>query len=494
MTDRPHAGGSTETAAGPAPGYYPDPSVPGFVRYWGGSAWVPGTSRAAPAEGEVLQPPRYATRRPAAAGAGAGARYVPPPVVAEPVPAPVPVSTPVPVSAPVPEPASGGDTGPVYLDRTAGGASFTFTAPDNGPVFRRGGQPVVVDGTAGPVPDPVPEAPARAAPEPAGWQADPRAQRGLMETGSAPRWVSWGVLPGAEEPSGAVSAEAPAAAELSVPPASPPAVPLVASSSVPPAASASPVAPDPDEPRSVPGPRVSAPAASAVVELPARPEPEAVEPPVVEAVEAVEPPPSAAVPVRRQAAGAVAAKVPARASSPAARRRTSAAPVLRPAGLGRRLLARLVDTAVLAVVAVAAGVPLGRSVEAHLQHKLDQARMASSLTHRQTDVWLVDGTVLGKVAVLLGILLFVGLLYEALPTARTGQTFGKRIARIRVVATARAGSAAAPDRPGLGRSLVRWLVGQVSALLVVGLLWPLFDRPARRGWNDRAARTRVVRL
>ncbi|MFB8062392.1 DUF2510 domain-containing protein, partial [Kitasatospora purpeofusca] len=51
MTDRPHAGGSTETAVGPAPGYYPDPSVPGFVRYWGGSAWVPGTSRAAPAEG-----------------------------------------------------------------------------------------------------------------------------------------------------------------------------------------------------------------------------------------------------------------------------------------------------------------------------------------------------------------------------------------------------------------------------------------------------------
>ncbi|MCX4685757.1 RDD family protein [Kitasatospora purpeofusca] len=492
MTDRPHAGGSTETAAGPAPGYYPDPSVPGFVRYWGGSAWVPGTSRAAPAEGEVLQPPRYATRRPAAAGAGVGARYVPPPVAAAPVPVSTPVSTPVPVSVQVPEPASGGDTGPVYLDRTAGGASFTFTAPDNGPVFRRGGEPVVADGTAGPAPDPVPEAPARAAPEPAGWQADPRAQRGLMETGSAPRWVSWGVLPGAEEPSGAVSAEAPAVAELSVPPA----VPLTAPPAVPLAASASPVAPGADEPRSVPGPRVSAPAASAVVELPARPEPEAAPVEVADAVEAVEPPPAAAVPVRRQAAatGTVAATVPARASSPAPRRRTSAAPVLRPAGLGRRLLARLVDTAVLAVVAVAAGVPLGRSVEAHLQRKLDQARMASSLTHRQTDVWLVDGTVLGKVAVLLGILLFVGLLYEALPTARTGQTFGKRLARIRVVATARAGSAAAPDRPGLGRSLVRWLVGQVSALLVVGLLWPLFDRPARRGWNDRAARTRVVRL
>ncbi|MEU9006672.1 DUF2510 domain-containing protein, partial [Streptomyces sp. NPDC048551] len=28
-------------------GYYPDPSIPGFVRYWNGAAWVPGTSRPA---------------------------------------------------------------------------------------------------------------------------------------------------------------------------------------------------------------------------------------------------------------------------------------------------------------------------------------------------------------------------------------------------------------------------------------------------------------
>ncbi|MFE6748967.1 RDD family protein [Kitasatospora purpeofusca] len=507
MTDRPHAGGSTETAVGPEPGYYPDPSVPGFVRYWGGSAWVPGTSRAAPAEGEVLVPPRYATRRPAAAGAGA--RYAPPPVVAEPVPEPV--------SPSVPEPASGGDTGPVYLDRTAGGASFTFAAADNGPVFRLGGGPVAVAGAAGPEPDPVPQTPERPVPvpEPAGWQADPRAQRGLMETGSAPRWVSWGVLPGAEGPSGeapgavpgAAPAEVPAVSEVSAPlsaslapslaeslPGAAPSVAPKSASSVAPGAAPS-VAPGPDEPRAVPGPRVSVPLPPAEVELRARPESESESgPEEAVAVEAVEPPPAVAVPARRPAPAATAtAAAPARASAPAARRRTGAAPVLRPAGLGRRIAARLVDTAVLVVVGIAAGVPLGRSVEAHLQRKLDQARMASSLTRRQVDVWLVDGTVVGKVAVLLGILLFVGLLYEALPTARTGQTFGKRLARIRVVATAGAGPADR-NRPGLGRSLVRWLVGQVSALVVVGLLWPLFDRPARRGWHDRAARTRVVRL
>ncbi|WP_434094901.1 DUF2510 domain-containing protein, partial [Streptomyces hyaluromycini] len=42
------------TAPTPAPGderpregYYPDPSIPGYVRYWNGAAWVPGTSRPA---------------------------------------------------------------------------------------------------------------------------------------------------------------------------------------------------------------------------------------------------------------------------------------------------------------------------------------------------------------------------------------------------------------------------------------------------------------
>lgn len=38
----------------PTPGYYPDPSIPGYVRYWNGTAWVPGTSRPAPKDGETM--------------------------------------------------------------------------------------------------------------------------------------------------------------------------------------------------------------------------------------------------------------------------------------------------------------------------------------------------------------------------------------------------------------------------------------------------------
>ncbi|RAG82019.1 hypothetical protein DN069_29950, partial [Streptacidiphilus pinicola] len=46
----------------PAPGYYPDPSIPGFVRYWDGEAWTPGSARPAPVDGAPLPPPPRAAR------------------------------------------------------------------------------------------------------------------------------------------------------------------------------------------------------------------------------------------------------------------------------------------------------------------------------------------------------------------------------------------------------------------------------------------------
>ncbi|MER7669105.1 RDD family protein [Kitasatospora sp. NPDC096128] len=478
MTDRPFAADGGPAVA-PEPGYYPDPSIPGFVRYWGGSAWVPGTSRPAPVQGEVLQPPRYATRRPVPDIAAA--RAVPPPVV------PVPQArseSPVPVSASSPSPAlelreareardgrevpAAGDTGPVYLDQTTGGASFVVgprvAEVIAGPVFRPGGPVAEETPGAGGAPG---------LPGDSGWQADPRAQRGLMETGGAPRWVSWGVLPGAlEEEEGRAEAERAAVAVEVAVAVAPAMAGTVREVAAPVAGEATGGAVDEvAAPGAVRGP---APARTAA---PTAPTP--VRAPVPVPVPAPETVPVAAP------AGALPVVRPARES---AVRRRPAPPV--PAGLGRRLAARVVDTAVLLVVAVAAGVPLGSSVSDHLQQKLDQAKMASALTRRQVQVWLVDDVVVAKAAALLAILVFVSLVYEVLPVARTGQTFGKRLARIRVVDAHTTGGR---TRLSLGRSLLRWFVRQLGTVLLLGLVWPVVDRPARRGWQDRAARTRVVR-
>ncbi|WP_407913768.1 RDD family protein [Kitasatospora sp. NE20-6] len=162
------------------------------------------------------------------------------------------------------------------------------------------------------------------------------------------------------------------------------------------------------------------------------------------------------------------------------------------AGLGRRCAARIVDTLVSAVVAAAAGVPLAASAAAHVREKVEQARAASTLAGREVTVWLVDDVVIGKAGVLVGVLVLLGVLYEVLPTARTGRTLGKRLARIRVVDVRRSGGGRRP--PSSGRSLWRWAVRQTAVLLLpVALLWVLLDRRSRRGWHDRAAGTRVVK-
>ncbi|GAA0667839.1 hypothetical protein GCM10010193_19500 [Kitasatospora atroaurantiaca] len=458
MTERPFVGGA-DTAVGPTPGYYPDPSIPGFVRYWGGTSWVPGTTRPAPAEGEVLEPPRFVARH----APSVGARYVPPPVVAPVAPVvPAVESTASAVSAvaePVSWPTGAGagagagastsvaETGPVFFDQTTAGASFTlaphaelelrprsavearseaWSAVPAEPVLEPVMSPLPPSSELQPDPQPEaqPQPSGQAAAAGTGWQADPKAQRGLLESEDAPRWVSWGVLPTAPAP---VPVPAPAAA------------------------------PDPTP---VPAP---APAAAPVA-VPPQPTPV---PPATPAT------PAAARPARRKAAS----------------RRP--APPRPAAGLGRRLAARLLDSAVVAVAAAGAGLPLFASAMTHVQLKLDQARMASALTGREVKVWVIDPVVLGKAGVLLAVLMLVGFLYEVLPTARTGQTFGKRLAGVRVVDARNGGRSANP--PGLGRSIARWFVRELSALLLIGLVWPLFDRRARRGWQDRAARTRVVR-
>ncbi|WP_031178531.1 RDD family protein, partial [Streptomyces sp. NRRL B-3253] len=158
----------------------------------------------------------------------------------------------------------------------------------------------------------------------------------------------------------------------------------------------------------------------------------------------------------------------------------------RPAGLGRRLAARLVDTLVVGAVTAAAAVPLASAARDHLDAKIEAAKLSG----RTVTVWLLDGTTAGYLAAVLAVLLLFGVVYEALPTAKWGRTLGKKLFGLRVQ------DIEEHDAPAFGAALRRWLVYSVSGLLVVGVagvLWCLFDRPWRQCWHDKAARTFVAR-
>ncbi|WP_167738702.1 RDD family protein, partial [Streptomyces prasinopilosus] len=165
----------------------------------------------------------------------------------------------------------------------------------------------------------------------------------------------------------------------------------------------------------------------------------------------------------------------------AARRQASA----RPAGLGRRLTARLLDTVVLGGVTALAAVPLGIAAADHVDGKIDAARLSG----RTVTVWLLDGTTSVYLGIVLAVLLLGGVLYEVLPTAKWGRTLGKKLLGLEVR------DIEGHDVPGFGAALRRWLVYSIPGVLVVGVvgvLWCLFDKPWRQCWHDKAAHTFVA--
>ncbi|MFD8553612.1 RDD family protein [Streptomyces fradiae] len=521
----------------PEAGYYPDPSIPGYIRYWNGAAWVPGTSRPAPGEGE-----------------------------AEPGP-PAPAASPR-TGAPAPVPAVE-ETGPVFLDEEPGIAS----EPGPGAEAEGGAEGGAATGGAA----------TGGAPEPASaWQADLSRQRGV---GGGPD-VAWGT-PGQADPrvpaaGGPAGAALPAARQAEPGPErrpGPEGPGPEGTADV--RAPGGPDGADPHGPRSQPGPQAQGPqvqprAAYGPSGGPSAPEhhgpqshapqhppagaqpapaPQAqghgqvlaptapVEPHApLQPHPSPQPPPAHLVPPQGAAPAPAPAPAPAHAAPAAggpggqaaswaqqvhqlaqpapvpaptlpqpgpgagpADPAAEAQPVVpwkppvsdpflraaqeraaaRPAGLGRRFAARLVDTLVLGALAGAAATPFVRSAVDHITGKIEQAeRSGETVT-----VWLVDGTTSVQFGIALGILLVLGVLYEAVPTAKWGRTLGKQLCGTEVRGIE------SHEPPSFGAALRRWLVYGVLGLAgvgVLGVLWCLFDRPWRQCWHDKVAGTFVA--
>ncbi|MFJ7158054.1 RDD family protein [Streptomyces sp. NPDC101118] len=516
--------GDGETA--PREGYYPDPSIPGFVRYWNGSSWVPGTSRPA-----------------ASAGApGASAR---------PAPAPAPPTTPrTPQTEDVPAVPAAEETGPVFFDELpeaeaseggaedgAGAAAPAARTEDAVPEDRRPGDPRARDPRTGPEPD-------DARPE---WKADAAQQSGFG--GDRDRKVTWGepaaaaaptvagpdAEPAERTPAAAAPGPSPSVPAQASPAAPAPAVALAKSgraTSDGPAAPASlskagPGTTTPDRPvwpeagsaaaapvagaGSLASPASPAPAKSAVpststaaatapAAAPAAPtaaDAPAVTPsPAASASPAASPGAAAdgpALPAGWPAAGGVPAQAGAPGQDAAGWRpptdelfRRMAEESSRPAGLGRRLGARIVDSLVTGAVTAAAALPFVTPVTEHVEDKIDAARLSGETV----TVWLLDGTTGGYLAAVLGVYLVFGVLYEAVPVARWGRTLGKKLFGVRVCGLE------SRQPPSFGAALGRWLVYGGLGILGIGLfnaLWCLVDRPWRQCWHDKAAGTFVAR-
>ncbi|WP_431044175.1 RDD family protein [Streptomyces sp. P1-3] len=588
------------------PGFYPDPSIPGYIRYWNGAAWVPGTSRPAPAEGEAMPtpPPGITTAdRPDAEHAAAQTQITgalpdetgpmfldTPPAVPEaraerdahPVaPRPVDENDPQRSSGSRPEPASawqadasrqsgfgGGEPGR-RVSWGAGGPGGG-AAPGSGapaardprlgvsgagvPGARTGGEPGRADGPgdaapalppAGVIPEQVGAPPGgtsrtepgggpsdgRPAAEPGTGPGGPAAGKGSGAPGSDGTLTMRATRPdrggasgtgapdsasarsGPSAPSAPAQGGAPARDQgtmtfrslgsgargqdggTATPPASPPPAgpgagqqhPGVPAQGGPvPGGGPAPAAGIPQGPSASPGW-----AQHQAQRFPQQPGPGGA--PGLGGAPGAGGAPGPA-PVTGPGAGPSA---PAPAPAPGPEGVIPWKPPVdnpflraaqaqgRPAPLGRRVLARLIDTVVLLAAVGAAAVPLwGKAVD-HIDGKIDEAKQ----TGETVTVYLLDGTTGAYLGILLGVLMLVGVVYEALPTAKWGRTLGKKLCGLRTL------DIEDHDTPSFGAALRRWLVYGVLGVLVIGIvnvLWCLFDRPWRQCWHDKAARTFVA--
>jgi uncharacterized RDD family membrane protein YckC len=147
------------------------------------------------------------------------------------------------------------------------------------------------------------------------------------------------------------------------------------------------------------------------------------------------------------------------------------------AGFWIRLVARLLDSlivglplaALFGLIAVAAGV------------------FASSSSNSNQGTQNAAGAVFGGVFVLFYLVaLVIGIGYWVYFWGTSGQTFGMRALRLRVVDATTGGPI------GIPRALVRWLMTIVNSwACYLGWIWVAFDA-RKQGWHDKVANSVVL--
>lgn len=511
----------------PREGYYPDPSIPGYVRYWNGASWVPGTSRPAPQQGESM-PAAPSGAEPSAPAAEPQPQSQPLPAV----PAPVDETGPVfldeePHAGNRPEPATawqadasrqtgfGGERdrrvswgGPGRPDEQGGqGEQARPSGPESGAGTEPGHDPRMPADLVPVNPVPVTPVPAAQVPDDRApavrAPADPR--RPAAAPVPSPSEPADGALPGARDAGGQVPENTvairvgPRPARRTPEPAATEGTMAIRAIAPGTAAQASAPAPAqnpaPWTQQSNPPAQPQLPAQQHRPQLQPQPQPQPQLP--VQQHQPQPPPQLQHQPQPQQprpqfgAQGAQGAQPdqPVVPWKPPVddpfQQLAQAQAAARPAGLGKRFAARLIDTVVLMALVGGVGFPLVSQALDHIDEKINAAKLSGETV----TVWLVDSTTAGLFGGVLGAFLVLGVLLEALPTAKWGRTLGKKLCGLEVRDIESHGP------PAFGAALRRWLVYGVLGVLVIGVvnvLWCLFDRPWRQCWHDKAAHTFVA--
>jgi uncharacterized RDD family membrane protein YckC len=158
------------------------------------------------------------------------------------------------------------------------------------------------------------------------------------------------------------------------------------------------------------------------------------------------------------------------------------------ANSGSRLLARILDTLLLLVVSAPGTVPLLILLISHETKRLHAVALNISGPKWEP---LFSGVEYIYLAGAIGVMLVVGLLYEAISLRMRGQTLGKRLAGLRIVGVG--GDNFPSAAQAIGRSFLYYVIAALPIIDVFNVLALTWSRPYRQCWHDKLARTMVVR-
>ena len=158
------------------------------------------------------------------------------------------------------------------------------------------------------------------------------------------------------------------------------------------------------------------------------------------------------------------------------------------ASAGSRILARIIDTGIAAVLSAPATVTLVLLAHRHDHAYVQQLQLHAKTTYRTLGM---DATGIALWAAAVAVVILVAIAFEAYRLPRTGQTTGRRVVGVQVVTVETADDVS--SWAASARAFLFWLLAMIPVIDVLALGGVLWGRPYRQGLHEKLSGTLSIR-